>query len=315
MASQPVCVLAVDDEEVNLRLIVRALASENYRVATAANGEEALARVRQKPPDLMLLDLTMPVLNGLFVCREIRRDYRTRGLPIIMLTARGSLADRLEGFRAGADDYLVKPFDLEELKVRIDGTLARRRWDLWRHPLTGLPGSPGIEEEIRRRLETGLPFAFAYVDIDNFKAYNDAYGYDAGDRIIKTLGALLLEASRSPDPDPPYPGHVGGDDFVWISSVPFMKEELPALLQDFDVRRFGFYSAEDLARGFIRIKNRQGQEQTFPPVTLTAATVSTETRRILHYARLIEIASELKAYAKRQNHHGQSLCLWDRRTD
>jgi diguanylate cyclase (GGDEF)-like protein len=314
-ASKTSRILVVDDEPAVIQLVSRYLGRAGYDLDSASNGQEALQKVHRRAPDVLLLDIKMPVVDGLSVCRTLRQDFRTKGLPIILLTAKMSLEDRLCGYQSGADDYMVKPFDLDELKVRVEGALERRRWDQGAHPLTHLPGSPGIEEEVRRRLEKSAPFAFAYIDIDNFKAYNDAYGYDAGDRIIKEVADSLIESAVASNLRMGFPGHVGGDDFVFIGPIEALKLILPEVTDGFDARRYAHYSSEDRERGSTRCKNRRGEVQEFPLITLSVAVVSSETRHITHYARLAEIASELKQYIKSLDHRGKSLIMWDRRTD
>ncbi len=308
-------ILVVDDEKTNVELLTRYLNREGYAVTTAFNGEEALAQIKITAPDVLLLDVHMPVLDGLSVCHALRAEFATKSLPIILLTARNTLEDRLLGFRAGADDYIGKPYDLEEVKARLEGTLQRRQWDQATHPLTRLPGSPAIEDEVWKRLRLGSPFAFAYIDIDNFKAFNDEYGYEAGDKVIKCLASILVDAAKETAHGSSFAGHVGGDDFVLISAVEQMQALMPAIGSDFDNARKLFYRAHDLERGSIQTKNRQGVTQIFPLMTLSVAVVSTLTRRILHYARLAEIASELKHFVKTKPHEGRSLVMWDRRKD
>jgi PleD family two-component response regulator len=308
-------VLVVDDEKSNVELLCRCLNQEGYEVAAAYNGQEALASVNASAPDLILLDVLMPVLDGLSVCQRLRSEFATRSMPIILLSARNTLEDRLKGLRAGVDDYIGKPFDLEEIKARLEGALRRRRWDLSSHPLTHLPGGPAIEEEVWKRLRIGDPFAFAYIDVDHFKAYNDVYGYEAGDKVIKRLGALLIEAVKGAPDGCAFAGHVGGDDFVFITTIEHMTQIMPAIADGFDGERQTFYHLVDFERGTIQTKNRQGEMQVFPLMSLSVAVVSSVTRRILHYARLAEIASELKRFIKSQPHQGKSLILWDRRRD
>ncbi len=308
-------ILVVDDEPTVVQIISRFLGREGYHADCAVNGEEALAKIREQMPDVLLLDVKMPVLDGLSVCRAMRADFRTRGLPIILLTGNGGLEDRLQGYKTGADDFLTKPFNLDELKIRVEGALQRRHWDQGTHPLTHLTGSPGIEEEVRRRLGLGEPFAFAYIDIDHFKAFNDVYGYEAGDRVIKEVADSMIQSAIESHTRKGFPGHIGGDDFVLIAPIEDMKEILPEITERFDAQRLAHYRPEDRERGTTRCKNRRGQEQQFPLISLSIAVVSTQTRQITHYARLVEIASELKRYIKSLDHHGQSLCLWDRRTD
>jgi diguanylate cyclase (GGDEF)-like protein len=308
-------ILIVDDEPATIQLLTRYLTREGYAVVTASNGQEALQQIQASKPDLVLLDVTMPVLDGLSVCRQLRQDYLTRSLPIILVTGRDTLNDRLSGVRVGIDDYITKPFDLVEVKARLEGVLQRRQWDLWSHPLTHLPGSPAIEEEVRKWLRRQDTFAFAYIDIDHFKAFNDIYGYDAGDKVIKDLSVLLVEKIKGSPQSGAFAGHVGGDDFVFLTRPEHMKTVMPEVAAEFDLRRSHYYNAEDLAHGCLSTKNRQGHVKRFPLATLSIAVVTTETRRINHYARLVEIATELKHHLKTQDHGGKSKVLWDRRAD
>ena len=227
----------MDDDPTVIQLVSRFLKREGYSVLSAVNGREALDTILKEKPDVVLLDVTMPVLDGLSVCRTMRADFRMRGTPIILLTGNLTREDRIEGYKTGADDFLTKPFNLDELKIRIDGALHRRRWDQGTHPLTHLPGSPGIEEEVRRCLFLGDPFAFAYIDIDQFKAFNDAYGYEAGDRVIKELAESLIQSAIQIDTRIAFPGHIGGDDFVFIAPIEVMKAVLPRIVDRFDRER------------------------------------------------------------------------------
>lgn len=308
-------VLVVDDEKTNVELLCRFLAKQGYEAEGVFNGQQALDAIKQRRPDVVLLDVSMPVMSGLELTRILREDFATRSLPVIFITARNTLEDRLQGLRAGVDDYIGKPFDLEEVKARLEGTLQRRRWDMALHPLTRLPGSPAIEDEVWKRLRVGSLFTFAYIDIDNFKSYNDTYGYDAGDRMIKRLAGFMMTAVEDAPRGCRFAGHIGGDDFVFISTPDGMQQALLAITQAFDAQRTSLYKPEDIERGFIRTTNRQGKAQDFPLATLSVAVVNTETHRVLHYARLAEIASELKHHVKTKPHKGHSLILWDRRGD
>src|ERR1019366_2303121 len=140
-------------------------------------------------------DVLMPGMDGLKLCEMLRRDPGTCAIPILMISAQAQLHERLDGFKAGADDYLAKPFDLLELKARVEGLILRSRRDLWSNPLTHLPGSPGIEADVKRRLAQRGKFVFAYIDIDNFKPYNDVYGSHAGAQVIKDLARFLRDCT------------------------------------------------------------------------------------------------------------------------
>jgi DNA-binding response OmpR family regulator len=308
-------VLVVDDEDINTALIKRIMEQEGFRVTVAKDGIHALAAIQERVPDVIILDVSMPRMDGLTVCRVLRGHIATRTIPILLLTARVGLEDRLSGFRAGADDYVLKPFDIEEIKARVMAALDRRTRDRWNHPLSGLPGSPAIQDEVHRRLAAKTHFGFAYIDIDHFKPYNDRYGYEAGDRIILSVAQSLFDAAVTTKEEVVFVGHIGGDDFVLVASTEFINQTLPGILQRFDEQLKAFYSPEDFAKQAIFCNDRRGQPQQFPLMSLTAALVNTETRNIRHYARLVEIASELKNYLKHDHRDGTSRWMWDRRRD
>lgn len=307
-------VLIVDDEPKNRELLVRMLCREGYIADAVTNGSEALSRVRLIPPDLVVMDVLMPGMSGLQTCEAMRKDICTRSVPVILVTARGTLEDRLQGFQAGADDYVTKPFERQERKARIVVSLERNRRDLWCNPLARLPGNPAIEENVKRRLGQKEVFAFAYLDIDFFKAYNDAYGYNSGDQVIRHVSTLLMDMALQENAATFFPGHVGGDDFVFISPIETMHRELSLVLERFDQDRLHFYREEHCLANVVEVVNRMGQKQSYPLMTISAAIVIGDAKIIPHYGCLAERAGELKRYLKGTSPTGSSRILWDRRT-
>ena len=180
-------VLVVDDDPDVARFVEVNLRSAGYDVTVASNGEEGLEKAVELRPDLVLLDVMMPKLDGFEVAQRLRRDPRTSSSSIIMLTAKALSSDKVLGLSSGADDYIIKPFDPVELLARVKGTLRRAREMRALSPLTGLPGNIRVQEEIRRRVAEEQPFALLYADLDHFKAYNDNYGFVRGDRAIQAL--------------------------------------------------------------------------------------------------------------------------------
>ncbi|MFH1756206.1 MAG: response regulator, partial [Candidatus Latescibacterota bacterium] len=184
-------ILAVDDEPHILRILKFTLEKAGYDVSTAVNGEEALERIEEDNPNLVILDVMMPKIDGFEVCRKMRQDFRMNQIPVIMLTAKGDLAEKVKGLEGGANDYLVKPYSNEELLLRVKNVLEWNIKQKEANPLTGLPGNTAIERELKNRISRGQAFAFLYIDIDNFKGFNDYYGYQKGDEIIGFLAGIL----------------------------------------------------------------------------------------------------------------------------
>jgi diguanylate cyclase (GGDEF)-like protein len=303
--------LVVDDDPFIARLLEIELKAAGYEVRVASDGQQALSAAQEECPDLVLADVMMPNMDGFELTRRLRQDSRTSGVSIIMLTARGLSADKLEGFAIGADDYIVKPFDTPELLARIRGVLRRSKDQRTASPLTGLPGNIRIEDEIDARVEQGQDFAILYADLDGFKAYNDHYGFLRGDQAIQETARLIEEATQRTGGDGAFVGHVGGDDFVIVVPPQQAAPVAEAIVASFDAKVGDWYDAEDRANGYIELMNRRGELERFPLLTISIGVASTDKRSFHHYAEAVAIATEMKQYAK-----GLTGSAWaaDRRT-
>ncbi len=305
-------VLVVDDDPIILGVLEKALAGIGYLVSTATNALAALRRIDRCVPEVIVTDLYMPGMDGTAFCRKVRKNPKSSGVPIIMISIATQLKVRLDGFRAGADDYISKPFHMPEVKARLDRLVSRNQRALSSNPLSGLPGNPSIEVEVNRRLAEGKPFAFAYIDIDDFKAFNDVYGYQSGDQVLKDLASLLVSASSSVSAGT-FVGHVGGDDFVIIDTAKHMRATMKVVLEGFDREARGYYTSKDKERGGLVTSNRQYRKQFFPMMKLSCAVIDTGIRTIHHYAELVEIATELKHHLKSLDRRRKSLAQWNGR--
>ena len=290
--------LVVDDDPFIARLLEIELRAAGYDVRVAADGAVALEAAQERCPDLVLADVMMPNMDGFELTRRLRQDPRTAGVSVIMLTARGLSADKLEGFAIGADDYIVKPFDTPELLARIRGVLRRSRDTRTQSPLTGLPGNVRIEEEIDARVDRAEPFAALYADLDHFKAYNDHYGFMRGDEVIQTTARLIAEAARAATDGTAFVGHVGGDDFVVVVRPDQAARVADAIVTAFDSTAPRFYDDADRERGYIEVTNRRGELQRFGMITVSIGVASTERRGFQHYAEAVAVATEMKQFTK-----------------
>ncbi|HXF68347.1 MAG TPA: response regulator [Thermoflexus sp.] len=228
-------VLVVEDDQDFRALLVAVLSRARYQVETASDGFSALEKARRDRPDLILLDVMLPDLSGFEVCRQLRALQHLRSVPIIMLTAMGRIEDKLKGIEVGADDYLTKPVAISELLARVKMHLRRSQRERMINPLSGLPGNPEIEKELRLRLQEGQPFGIAYIDLNRFKEFNDRFGFLEGDRVIRALADLLVKAiSQHGDPAVDFIGHIGGDDFVIIVRPHVLENVVRYILDEFD---------------------------------------------------------------------------------
>jgi len=290
--------LVVDDDPFIARLLEIELRAAGYDVRVASDGALALAAAQERCPDLVLADVMMPNMDGFELTRRLRQDPRTAAVSIIMLTARGLSADKLEGFAIGADDYIVKPFDTPELLARIRGVLRRSRDMRAQSPLTGLPGNIRIEEEIDRQVDEGTPFALLYADLDHFKAFNDHYGFMRGDQALQATAAMIEEVARDVTSGVSFVGHVGGDDFVIVVTPETAAVVAQAIVERFDRDAASYYDPEDRDRGYIEVTNRRGELQRFPMLTISIGVASTERRGFQHYAEAVAVATEMKQFTK-----------------
>ncbi|HTC30664.1 MAG TPA: response regulator [Candidatus Acidoferrum sp.] len=293
-------VLVVDDDR-NLRKIISTnLELAGFAVETASDGAEALSTIENLQPDIVLLDLMMPYMDGYEVAKRIRNHQNPSiaNVPIIILTAKGETEDKLRGFEAGADDYITKPFGPQELLARVRAKIRRVEVDSSLSPLTRLPGNLAIEAELRRRIDANEPFGVIYLDLDNFKAFNDVYGFTHGDEAIVLLARVTVDAVRRRGTANDFVGHIGGDDFIVVTHNDRAEEIAKEVIAEFDRDIRNLYSAKDLRAGFIETRDRRGALNRFPIITLSMAIVSNDRGQLSNYAQVGEAAAELKRYAK-----------------
>ncbi|HTU69237.1 MAG TPA: response regulator [Candidatus Baltobacteraceae bacterium] len=293
-------VLVVDDDR-NLRKIISTnLELAGFTVESASDGPEALRVIEQAQPDVVLLDLMMPHMDGYEVARRIRKHQNPSiaNVPIIILTAKGETEDKLRGFEAGADDYITKPFGPQELLARVRAKIRRVEVDSSLSPLTRLPGNLAIETELRRRIDDAESFAVIYIDLDNFKAFNDVYGFTHGDEAIQMLARITVDIVRRRGTNTDFVGHIGGDDFIVVTQPDRSEEIAKEIIAEFDRDIRNLYSAKDLRAGYIETRDRRGALNRFPIMTISMALVLNDRGQLGNYAQVGEAAAELKRYAK-----------------
>ena len=293
-------VLCVDDNE-DMRLMEREiLASAGHEVSLASDGLSALAAIQEREPDLLVLDLVMPGMSGIDVCRALKRNPFTARIPVLMLTARGDVEHKVAAFEAGADDYLAKPFDPRELRSRIVALLRLVRREGDRNPTSGLPGGKAIEDEITRRAELGEPFAVCYIDLDNFKPFADTFGFSVADMVIRDMGAAIHGAVKDVGNPHDFVGHIGGDDFIVVttaSGAESIARECAVRFVDVARRAVG---EEAVRRGHFMGIDREGRAREFPIARLSAAILKVDPDRWISTSHIGALAAEVKRRAKQR---------------
>jgi len=305
-------ILIADDIPDLLQVLKDALEKAGYAVTAVGDGAAALESIRLDPPDIAVLDLKMPKLTGFDVCRALRDDPLLENLPVVILSAAATRENKIDGLDLGADDFITKPVDIRELLARIRMIIKRTRQGLDANPLTRLPGNLAIESRIERALSEKRPLAVLYVDLNQFKAYNDAYGYDSGDRVLQALARVLVDQVRAGGPTD-FIGHIGGDDFIALSTPERMEEAARAICASFDAKVPTFYNEADRARGMIVAKDRQGATREFPLLSVAIGICHNQDKPLTSFAQIAALGAELKKAAK--SRAGSSYVLDRRRED
>ena len=290
-------VLVVSDDDVVARFLKHDLTNEAYDVDVLDNGAQTVERAIATRPDLVLIDLSREGCDGIEVVRRLRSHPPTASLPVILLTAKADPADKVVGLTAGADDYVVKPFDTLELIARIAGTLRRTADIRALSPLTGLPGNHRIDVEVSSRAAAGSPYALCHVDLDEFKAFNDVYGFQRGDDLLLLLAACLQRAVSKAGHPVPFLGHVGGDDFVVVCRVEQAEPLCHAAIEEFARRSPTLYDPDDAARGHLEVVDRRGEVRRTPMAAVSVG-VAVDRTGDRDFRAVIAAATEMKKVAK-----------------
>jgi diguanylate cyclase (GGDEF)-like protein len=278
-------ILLVDDDS-RLRTILRAnFEVVGYRVVDASDGTGALEQLDRGRPDAIVVDVLAQRDDGPTVVKRLRRHPDGARVPIVVLAARGRPDEAVRALEAGADDVVVKPFAPEEMIARVRTKIKRAAEVEAVQPLTKLPGNGPIEAEIKRRIAGTAPWSVLYVDLDGFKAFNDAFGFAKGDDVLRMIAQVMNELLRSHGERDDFLGHVGGDDFVLVVR-PAKAEELGA----------------SIVAAFDR-NIRSLQRDTRVPYCTVSVAIVTGSRSPIGstYRSISERAARVKKEAKRRN--------------
>ncbi len=269
--------------------------SQGYETAIATRGEEALEICRHKLPNLVILDILLPDIDGYEVCRHLRSNLRTSHIPIIFLTQKDERSDQIVGLEMGADDYITKPFDLQILLLRVEGALRRASWLNLTSPVTGLPSSKLIEEQLRKIIRR-KDWSVLYIGINHISGFKDAYGFVAGDDVLRFTAILLAEVVDEVGSGGDFIGHIGGDEFIIISNPGTSQRIKSRLVQRFNQEVETFYSFRDRERGYVEVDGGR-----MPLMTMAVGLVDHDTAEFADIREITEVAAE----ARRRAQHGE----------
>ncbi|MBP9002754.1 MAG: diguanylate cyclase [Candidatus Hydrogenedentes bacterium] len=266
--------------------------------ALLTDGHVALFEwIAQHPPDCVACWYAQDDPRGFSLITELKSDAAYGHLPLVLFMPPGE-PTRADWETLRADDYLVLPRDLDEVPARLRLCVIRSARDINANPLTGLPGNLTIIREAERRLREGRRFAMAYADLDHFKPYNDKYGFNRGDEVLRMTARVLANVVRRADHPDAWLGHVGGDDFILLLPPELIARVCTEICEYFDLVVPDFYDPEDVARGGIESVDRQGNHRFFPIMGCSIAVVDTGLCGATHIAELSARAAEVKKAAK-----------------
>jgi len=289
--------LLITEDDVDISNMLKIYFSGlGYDVDTAMRGSDALEKTRQVLPHLIVLDIMLPDIDGYEVCRTLRTNTRTSHIPVIFLTQKDERSDRLQGLELGADDYITKPFDIEELKLRVQGAIRRSEQQSLTDPRSGLPAGRLIEEQLRRIIrETG--WAFLDLSINNFEPFTDVYGFVASDDVLRFAGMLIGEVLDDMGTPSDFLGHAGGDNFIIITTEASANSIRQKLKDRFAEEVKSHYNFMDRQQGYILAPTKDGRTDQFPLMDFAIGMVSPSQQS---FADIREI-TELAADARRQD--------------
>ncbi|HZW02449.1 MAG TPA: response regulator, partial [Anaerolineaceae bacterium] len=249
--------LIVEDDHDIANMLRIYFTGQGYAVDIAPCGLDALEQTRQGMPHLIVLDIMLPDIDGYEVCRQMRTAPRTSHIPVLFLTQKDERSDKLKGLELGADDYITKPFDIEELKLRVHNALARAERESLTDPNTGLPSGRLIEDQLRRLMRS-QGWAFLEIRLNHFEAFKDVYGFIAASDVLRFTALLLGEVADAHGTPADFLGHAGGDHFVLISDHERVSAIGAALKSRFAEEIKTHYSFLDRQQGFILAPDSAG---------------------------------------------------------
>jgi len=265
-------ILVVEDDMDISNMLRIYFDSQGYEVLVASRGQEALDTCRRKLPSLVVLDIMLPDIDGYEVCRRLRNNLRTSHIPVLFLTQKDERSDKIAGLEMGADDYITKPFDIEELKWRVQNALKRAKYENLTNPTTGLPSAKLIEEQLKQLVRRN-GWTILYIGINDFEPFKEVHGFVAGDDVLRFVAILLTESVDELGTANDFIGHVGGDDFILITTTEKAGALRRRLVERFQVEVGTFYAFREREQGFMVAKDADGKERKLALMSLTVGVV------------------------------------------
>ncbi len=270
--------------------------NKEYRFTSVQS--EKLEVALKNIPSLIIINEDNIDEDSLEICKKIKSDEDNSITPLIVLSSNKDHEHRLNMLKLGVAHYIKHPIDEDYLYYTIINVLGLIYINRRVSPLTGLPGNVQIQAELKKRFLSKETFAMMYLDLDNFKAYNDVYGFLKGDEIIKFTARTILKNIHTDEYEDSFVGHVGGDDFIAIVSETDYDRICQNIIADFDHNVTKFFTDEDAEKGYIEVANRKGIIEQFPLTSISIGVVEVEKGRFANVLEIGEAGASVKHLAK-----------------
>lgn len=285
--------LVVEDDFDIANMLRIYFTGQQYDVDIAPRGSDALEKTRQNLPHLIILDIMLPDIDGFEVCRILRTNSRTSHVPIIFLTQKDERSDKLQGLELGADDYITKPFDIEELKLRVHRAITRAEQQSLTDPRSGLPSGRLIEEQLRRIIRQ-QGWALMDIRLNHYQSFREVYGFVAGDDALRFTAMLMGEVVDDFGSPNDFIGHAGDDNFIIISTEEAIPEISQTLRTRFAEEVLTHYNFLDREQGYIVTVDESGNKKETPMMTMAIGTVSPSKYQFTDIREITELAAEAR---------------------
>lgn len=303
-------ILVVEDDADIATMLKIYFSGQGYDVLLASRGIDALNLALKQPPKLVILDIGLPDMSGYEVCRKLRSTARTSYIPIIFLTQRDERSDRIAGLELGADDYITKPFDIEELKLRVQNAIKSSERQNQLDPRSGLPTGQLIEEHLRSLMRSPNHWAYLDIKIRNFGSFTEVYSFVAGDEVVRFTALLVADVIDQYGTQYDYIGNPGTESFVAITHAPDYALIQNVLTQRFNEEVKKNYSFIDRERGYVLLTTSEGETRKIALMTLSVGAVSTRTYRFSDIREVTELAAEARRSGFNAGSNSQLLSSW-----
>jgi PleD family two-component response regulator len=290
--------LIVEDDNDIANMLEIYFSGLHYDVEIALRGSDALEKTRQKLPHLIVLDIMLPDIDGYEVCRTLRTQTRTRHIPVIFLTQKDERSDKLQGLELGADDYITKPFDIEELRLRVYNAIVRSERESLTDPHTNLPSGQLIEEQLRGIINKE-DWAFLDIRLNHFDEFKEAYGFVASDNVLRYTASLLGEIVDEFGTINDFIGHTGNDHFVVITTQKCASAIRDQLIVRFSEEILTHYNHLDRQKGYIQYSGDGGVLERSAIISISIGEVSPSEHGFTDIREITELAAEAR---RRQNY-------------